>query len=150
MDIVTRLKQLAHAVADEDWSEFSMRVPADSERDADLVLLRASKEIESLRAELAECRAKHMDDLLVLSETAKAERELRAELAECKRDAERYRWVRQRLEVRMMANMRGGSAAALATRVGHAFFHSSVSPAPIKAERLDAAIDAALAAEGEK
>ena len=53
MDIVTRLKQLAHAVADEDWSEFSMRVPADSERDADLVLLRASKEIESLRAELA-------------------------------------------------------------------------------------------------
>ena len=56
MDIVTRLKQLAHAVADEDWSEFSMRVPADSERDADLVLLRASKEIESLRAELAECR----------------------------------------------------------------------------------------------
>lgn len=39
-----------------------------------------------LRAELAECRAKHMDDLLVLGETAKAERELRAELAECKRD----------------------------------------------------------------
>ena len=56
MDIVTRLKQLAHAVADEDWSEFSLRVPADSERDADLVLLRASKEIESLRTELAECR----------------------------------------------------------------------------------------------
>ena len=56
MDIVTRLKQLAHAVADEDWSEFSMRVPADSERDADLVLLRASKEIESLHAELAECK----------------------------------------------------------------------------------------------
>lgn len=56
MDIVTRLKQLAHAVADEDWSEFSLRVPADSERDADLVLLRASKEIESLRTELAECK----------------------------------------------------------------------------------------------
>ena len=48
-------------------------------------------ELVTLRAELAECRAKHMDDLLVLSETAKAERELRAELAECKRDAERYR-----------------------------------------------------------
>ena len=43
-------------------------------------------EIARLRAELAECRAKHMDDLLVLGETAKAERELRAELAECKRD----------------------------------------------------------------
>lgn len=38
----------------------------------------------ALRAELVECRAKHMDDLLVLGETAKAERELRAELAECK------------------------------------------------------------------
>ena len=76
-------------------------------------------EIRRLRADLVECRAKHMDDLLVLGETAKAERELRAELAgmtdhrraymeraerweascaravaelvECKRDAERYR-----------------------------------------------------------
>ena len=56
MDIVARLKQLAHAVADQNWNEFSMRIPADPERDADLVILSAAKEIEALRAELAECK----------------------------------------------------------------------------------------------
>lgn len=47
-------------------------------------MLEAADEIDRLRAELAECRAKHMDDLLALSATAKAERELRAKLAECR------------------------------------------------------------------
>lgn len=51
-DITDRLKELAHAAADKNWGEFSMRVPADHARDADLVLLAASKEITSLRAEL--------------------------------------------------------------------------------------------------
>ena len=51
-DITDRLKELAHAAADQNWGEFSMRVPADHARDADLVLLAASKEITSLRAEL--------------------------------------------------------------------------------------------------
>ena len=42
-------------------------------------------ELVTLRAKLAECRAKHMNELLVLTETAKAERELRAKLAEFKK-----------------------------------------------------------------
>ena len=65
------------------------RTADESQLEAADMLQRDGKELERLRAELAECRAKHMDDLLVLGETAKAERELRAELAECKRDNER-------------------------------------------------------------
>ena len=67
-DITDRLKELAHAAADQNWGEFSMRVPADHARDADLVLLAASKEITSLRAELTEARkpdcrlCEHFDD----------------------------------------------------------------------------------------
>ena len=53
-DITDRLKELAHAAADQNWGEFSMRVPADHARDADLVLLAASKEITRLRAENTE------------------------------------------------------------------------------------------------
>ena len=56
MDITDRLTELAHAVADNNWSEFSMRIPAEPDRDADLVLLRAAKEIDRLRAELAEAK----------------------------------------------------------------------------------------------
>lgn len=55
-DTTVRLKQLAHAVADHNWDELSMRIPAEPERDADLVLLRAAKEIESLRATISRLR----------------------------------------------------------------------------------------------
>lgn len=44
--ITKRLRELAHAAANEQWREFSMRVSAEPERDADLVLLNAAKEIE--------------------------------------------------------------------------------------------------------
>jgi hypothetical protein len=40
--IAARLKELAHAVTEERWCEFSMRVPAQPLRDADLVLTRAA------------------------------------------------------------------------------------------------------------
>lgn len=62
-DIVLRLKQLAHAVAEQDWNEFSMRIPADPERDADLVIFAAAKEIASLRGELAAKQAR-IDELM--------------------------------------------------------------------------------------
>lgn len=51
MDICQRLIELSNAAADNNWREFSMRVPADESRDADLVLLRAAKLIDHLRAE---------------------------------------------------------------------------------------------------
>lgn len=46
--MVPRLRELSQASADQRWSEFSMRVPADPERDADLVLVRAAELISCL------------------------------------------------------------------------------------------------------
>ena len=56
--MVARLKELSYATAEQQWREFSMRVPADTERDADLVLMRAAMFIERLceaLKPLAEC-----------------------------------------------------------------------------------------------
>ena len=52
-DIVERLRELSHAVTlgEKGRSEFTMRVPVDEERDADIVLSNAADEIESLRAD---------------------------------------------------------------------------------------------------
>ena len=41
--LAQRLDQLARAASREQWSEFSMRVPAEPQRDADLVLSRAAQ-----------------------------------------------------------------------------------------------------------
>jgi hypothetical protein len=67
--LVGRLRELADAVTqgrDAVAREFTMRVPAEPERDADLVLSKAADEIERLRAEGEALRS----------------------------DAERYRWLR--------------------------------------------------------
>lgn len=48
--LAARLERLAHAAAEHDWSEFSMRIPADAARDADLVMYEASKRLMSLQA----------------------------------------------------------------------------------------------------
>jgi hypothetical protein len=53
MDIVERLNQIADAIADGDHSELTMRVPAEPDRDADIVVSNAAREITRLRAELA-------------------------------------------------------------------------------------------------
>lgn len=49
--IAERLKVLANAVADQQWSEFSMRVPAEPDRDADIVLMKAAMMIAQLAAD---------------------------------------------------------------------------------------------------
>lgn len=82
------------------------------------------------------------------------ERAQRAEaLAESNaRDAERYRWLRDRMEVRHEAAMDGTKRPALTMRVGHSFLDSKKDPASgwtspqffdESREKLDAAIDAA-------
>ena len=38
--VIARLKALSTAVAEQNWSEFTMRVPAEPSRDADIVLQR--------------------------------------------------------------------------------------------------------------
>lgn len=51
-DIVERLRQIANAIADHNMPELTMRIPAEPDRDADLVVMRAANEIELLRAKL--------------------------------------------------------------------------------------------------
>jgi len=52
-DLVKRLRELSNAVADGNQGEFTMRIPADPRRDADIVLSKAADELERLEAELA-------------------------------------------------------------------------------------------------
>lgn len=102
-DITNRLRELAHAVADQRWSEFSMRVPADHDRDADLVLVRAADEITQLRAKLDDARSDMVAALSLVADVRAAigddGKRMQSELIEyckaMKRDAERYRWLRR-------------------------------------------------------
>jgi hypothetical protein len=55
-DRVKRLREIADAIARGDRSELTMRVPAEPDRDADLVVSWAADEIERLRNELAEAK----------------------------------------------------------------------------------------------
>ena len=49
-DLCERLNVLGQAVADRNWGEFSMRVPAEPNRDADLVISRAAQVIREQAA----------------------------------------------------------------------------------------------------
>lgn len=55
-DLTRRLRQLSTAVAEQDWTEFTMRVPAGSGRDANLVLQSAADEIVRLRRSVFEAQ----------------------------------------------------------------------------------------------
>jgi hypothetical protein len=81
---------------------------------------------------------------------------LAAELAECRADAERYRWLRDRIEVRRQEAMSGSVRPALSVRIGSAFLDSPCSRLKslndpdaheTRSRELDAAIDAARAAD---
>lgn len=52
--LIVRLYELSQAAANGRWSEFSMRVPADFEHDADLVLQTAANELQRLDSALRE------------------------------------------------------------------------------------------------
>jgi hypothetical protein len=69
-------------------------------------------------------------------------------------DAERYRWLRQRIEAREMETIRGTKRLGLDVRIGCCFFDA---PFPLSgnpkyqeklSQNLDAAIDAAIRARG--
>lgn len=66
------------------------------------------------------------------------------------RDAARYRWLRERLQVRNMEAMNGTRRPGLNVRLGRSFFDSRVSPMGVadrRGDELDAAIDAAIRGE---
>ncbi|HAR45623.1 MAG TPA: hypothetical protein DCS05_05460 [Nitrospiraceae bacterium] len=52
-DIVERLKEIAKSISAWNLSDLTMRIPAEPDRDADLVVMRAAQEIEALRAQVA-------------------------------------------------------------------------------------------------
>jgi len=52
--LADRLDQLSDAVAAQRWNEFSMRVPAEPHRDADLVLASIARFLRTHHAEIAE------------------------------------------------------------------------------------------------
>lgn len=51
-DLIQRLRELSDAVTKQDWSQFTMRVPVDTKRDADVVLAEAADELERLETEV--------------------------------------------------------------------------------------------------
>jgi hypothetical protein len=50
-DIVERLRQISKSISAWDLSDLTMRIPAEPDRDADLVVMRAADTIEALRRE---------------------------------------------------------------------------------------------------
>ncbi len=61
--LAIRLRELARVVAGpvsiRDSGEFTMRIPAEVDRDADLVMSEAARRLEKLQRELAELKEKH-------------------------------------------------------------------------------------------
>ena len=125
-----RLRELAHAAADCRWSEFSMRVPADHERDADLVLMNAAEELDRLRAENAELRQS-----LEVRDT---------EIARLQKDAGRYAFLK-RYATSAVHHEYSGIPMCDKTLIATYRLWSFAGPLAwlCKGETLDAAIDAA-------
>lgn len=121
-----------------------------------VLIYEAAGEIERLTAEIAEVKgfASHLGILRAQEEHNRmiAERDERiatldASLAESQQDAARYRWLRNRLEVRKMENVRGDSMDGLNVRFGCAYFHLPNREITTRSKddaRLDTCIDAAL------
>lgn len=66
------------------------------------------------------------------------------------RDAARYRWLRRRIEVRMLEAVSGSRRQALDVRLGCAFLDTEPRPRSSDAsaaDALDTAIDGAMARE---
>lgn len=57
MSLIERLRVIAKAISEEDWRELSMRVPAEPERDADLVVMKAADLLEQQAERIKELEA---------------------------------------------------------------------------------------------
>ena len=62
--IIMRLADLAKAVVKKDWSEFSMRIPAELDRDADLVLSDAAMKIKQQAATIKQLEVENKQQRL--------------------------------------------------------------------------------------
>jgi hypothetical protein len=110
--LAARLNELAHVVAqkrDRIGDEFTMRIPAECDRDADLVMSEAAVRLEALQAELAELKQTSLfaagyrfgRDANDAGHTVRLQKEkdtLQAECDQLRKDAERYRWLREQCQ----------------------------------------------------
>ena len=140
-DLAYRLHVLANTVDDQQVGE---------------EIERGANEIERLRAWLAEAKSALERAGSACTFTIQQRNEVVAERDRLRADAERYRWLRQRIEVRQQTAMSGSSRPGLDVRIGHGFLDRpvpNVRPQGRSKElsrELDAAIDAALAGGSKK
>jgi hypothetical protein len=123
--------------------EFTMRVPAEPDRDADIVLCAASDEIIRLRARIAELESQPADqftaELVEIDGHVYGLRPGAARVVrEALRDAGRYRWLRSRNELADVVDPPGPYVCE--GDEGWTNYPSG--------DAVDAAIDAALAKDG--
>ena len=139
-DITERLRELSKARWDKDaWErETTVRIPAEPDRDIDLVLSNAAAEIARLRARVAELEAADGEcftgQLVEIDGHIYGLRPGAARIVkEAMRDAVRYRWLRQPNALERAAHI-----AVLTHNGGYVATE----------DRADAAIDAAMAKDG--
>ena len=77
-----------------------------------------------------------------------------AELEATQNDAERYRWLKNRIEVRKQAAVNGSVRDSISVRIGYAFIDATTRTFPKEYEveisaKLDQAVDAAIKAKGD-
>ncbi len=58
-DLIARLRVIANAIADGNYSELTMRIPAEPDRDADIVVMRSALALESLEQQVAALKQEH-------------------------------------------------------------------------------------------
>ena len=80
--------------------------------------------------------------------------ELLVELEAAQKDAERYRWLKNRIEVRKQAAVNGSVRDSISVRIGYAFIDATTRTFPKEYEveisaKLDQAVDAAIKAQGD-
>src|SRR5690554_881858 len=152
--IITRLRELADAVTGGSKSqerEFTMRIPAECDRDADLVIDEAAgrlsnmqAENEALRAQLKETEEKGRVLMDMCRDSKRRVRELEAENEALRNDAERYRWLRRggNDDIGVVSGFDGIDCGS--TSVAYTYEEG------LCGQRLDDAIDEAEQAGGEK
>ncbi len=146
-DITERLRELSKARWDRDaWErETTVRIPAEPDRDIDLVLASAAELIDRLRARVAELEAADgicfTAMLVEIDGHAYGLRPGAARIVrEALRDAGRYRWLRDDGD---------GPANAIAAAVAEGDNeHGGEYVSWLYGNELDAAIDAAVAKDG--
>lgn len=107
--MAARLNILAMAVAQQRWEEFSMRVPAEPDRDADIVLMDAATELVSLSSKLGRAESERDEQRRLKDQAQTVAMKRGDELAalQSRLDAAENRW---RLAMRQLEELGADNA----------------------------------------